>query len=97
MSTYDRILAAEPIAEQLGEDMATAWGLAYAVTHDARTVLNAATTENWDLDSMDEDECLPVPRSFSTGGWRVSRSCLRAASRGTVRGPWTLSRNDLSI
>lgn len=58
ITMYDRILAAEPIAVQFGDDMATAWGLAYAVTHHARTVLNASTTKDWDLDFMDEDDCL---------------------------------------
>ena len=77
--TYDRIFAAEPIALELGEDMSTAWGLAYAVTHHARTVLNASTTENWDLDSINEDDC-PRRTALIFNGWQVSRSSLRAAS-----------------
>jgi hypothetical protein len=78
ITTYDRILAAEPIASELGEDMATAWGLAYAVTHHARTVLNASTTEDWDLDSLDEDDCLRRT-AIVFNGWMAGESFLLAS------------------
>ena len=45
-----QVPAAESIAVQLGEEMSTAWSLAHAVTHHARTLLTSATTEDWDLD-----------------------------------------------
>ena len=74
INTYDRILA----AEQLGEDVATAWGLAYAVTHHARTVLNSATIEDWDLDSLDEDDCLRRT-AIIFNGWMAGESFLLAS------------------
>ena len=77
ITTYVRILAAESIAEQLGEDVATAWGLAYAVTHHARTVLNSATIEDWDLDALDEDDCLRRT-AIIFNGWMTGESFLLA-------------------
>jgi hypothetical protein len=78
MSTYDRILAAEPIASELGGDIATAWGLAYAVTHHARTVLNSATIEDWDLDALDEDDC-HRRTAIIFNGWMAGESFLLAS------------------
>ncbi len=78
INTYDRILAAEAAVTALGEDMATAWGLAYAVTHHARTVLNASTTEDWDLDSMDEEDCLRRT-AIIFNGWMAGESFLLAS------------------
>ena len=78
ITTYDRILAAEPFAVQLGEDMATAWGLAYAVTHHARTVLNSSTIEDWDLDALDEDDCLRRT-AIIFNGWMAGESFLLAS------------------
>ena len=78
MSTYGRILAAEPIALELGGDMATAWGLAYAVTHHARTVLNSATIDDWDLDALDEDDCLRRT-AIIFNGWMAGESFLLAS------------------
>jgi len=78
INTYDRILAAEPIASELGDDMTTAWGLAYAVTHHARTVLNSATIEDWDLDALDEDDCLRRT-AIIFNGWMAGESFLLAS------------------
>ena len=78
MSTYDRILAAEPIAVQFGGDMATAWGLAYAVIHHARTVLNTSSVEDWDLDALGEDDCL-LRTAIIFNGWMAGESFLLAS------------------
>ena len=75
INTYDRILAAEPIAEQHGGEMATAWGLAYAVTHHARTALNSSSTEDWDLDALDEEDCLRRT-AIIFNGWMAGESFL---------------------
>ena len=78
ITTYVRILAAEPFAVQLGDDMTTAWGLAYAVTHHARTVLNSSTIEDWDLDALDEDDCLRRT-AIIFNGWMAGESFLLAS------------------
>jgi hypothetical protein len=77
MTTYDRILAAEPFALEFGEDMTTAWSLAYTVTHHARTVLNSATIDDWDLDALDEDDCLRRT-AIIYNGWMAGEAFLLA-------------------
>jgi hypothetical protein len=76
--THDRILAAEPLAAQLGDDMTTAWGLAYAVTHHARATLNAATVEDWDLDALDEDD-YARRSAIIYNGWMAGEAFLLAS------------------
>ena len=83
ITTYDRILAAEPFALELGEDMATAWGLAYAVTHHARTRLNAATVEDWDLDTLDEDD-YARRSAIIYNGWMAGEAFLLASGISSV-------------
>ena len=78
INTYDRILDAEPFALELGDDMPTAWGLAYTVTHHARTVLNAATVEDWDLDTLDEDD-YARRTAIIYNGWMAGEAFLLAS------------------
>jgi hypothetical protein len=93
ITTHDRILAAEPFAVQLGDDMATAWGLAYAVTHHARTILNSSTTDDWDLDSMDEDDCLRRT-AIIFNGWMAGESFLLASGIArNLEGPASHAEN----
>ena len=93
INTYDRILDAEPFALELGDDMATAWGLAYAVTHHARTVLNSSTIEDWDLDSLDEDDCLRRT-AIIHNGWMAGESFLMASGIArNLEGPVDLLEN----
>ena len=82
VKTFDRILAAESMAAELGDDMSSAWGLAYAVTHHARTLLNTSTAEDWDLDALDEDDCLRHT-AIIFNGWMAGESFLLAS--GTAR------------
>ncbi len=49
--TDDRIVAAEPLAAHLGDDMTTAWGLTCAVTHHARATLNTPSPPGRDHES----------------------------------------------
>jgi hypothetical protein len=81
--THERILTAEPLATQLGEDMTTAWGLAFAVTHYARATLNAAAIEDWDLDSLDEDDCLRRT-AIIHNGWMAGEAFLLASGIGLL-------------
>ena len=93
VTTYDRILAAKPFALELGEDMATAWSLTYTVTHHARTVLNDSTTEDWDLDALDEDDCLRRT-AIIFNGWMAGESFLLASGIArNLEGPVELFEN----
>ena len=58
--------------------MSSAWGLAYAVTHHARTVLNTSTTEDWNLDDLNEDDCLRRTANIYNG-WMAGESFLIAS------------------
>jgi hypothetical protein len=93
MTTYDRILAAEPFALEFGEDMATAWSLADTVAYHARTVLNSATFDDWDLDALDEDDCLRRT-AIIFNGWMAGESFLLASGIARhLEGPVDLFEN----
>jgi hypothetical protein len=78
IDTHDRILRSEAAATALGEDMATAWGLAYTVTRHARTLLNSATVEDWDLDTLEEDD-YARRTAIIYNGWMAGEAFLIAS------------------
>ena len=78
IDTHERILRAEAAATALGDDMATAWGLAYTVTRHARTLLDAATVEDWDLDALDEDD-YARRSTIVYNGWMAGEAFLLAS------------------
>ena len=78
IDTHERILRAEAAATTLGDDIATAWGLAYTVTRHARTLLNAATVEDWDLDTLDEDD-YARRSAIIYNGWMAGEAFLLAS------------------